>query len=174
MEYLITIFLLPILFIVHDAEELLTQRKWIQKYGPELAERFPKARPILEHLGKMTTKAFAIAAFEELVVILLAMYLLFVDKTGHLSFSVFYFYLYCGLYYAFILHTLVHIVQCFVVGHYVPGLVTSILMIPLTIMLLFLLITFAEYFMVVVFGIIFSALNLLFAHWLAFKICGIK
>lgn len=129
---------------------------------------------MLEHLGKMTTKAFAIAALEELIVILLALAEYYRTIFGSSSLGLFGIILYAGLYYAFVLHTLVHIAQCFIVGGYVPGLVTSILIIPVTVLLLFIVCGTPEYLWIVLFGIVVAALNLLFAHWLAFKICGIK
>ena len=62
----------PIVFVVHDAEEVIVQHRWMLAHRESLCLRFPKARPMINHLSSLNTKAFAIAALEELFVLIIA------------------------------------------------------------------------------------------------------
>lgn len=61
---------LPLFFLLHDAEELVFQHRWMLRHGPELCARFPRLRPLVSHLSSLTTPAFAIAVGEELLLLL--------------------------------------------------------------------------------------------------------
>ena len=65
---------LPVAFILHDAEEVAVQHRWMLAHRESLASRFPKLRPMIERLSRLGTTAFAIAATEELVVLVVADY----------------------------------------------------------------------------------------------------
>ena len=88
-----------------------------------MAEQFPKFSPIITHLGSLSTKAFAIAALEELFVIAIVTY--YTLTGGDYSFHIWY-----ALFIAFSFHLLIHICQAIVVRGYVPGLITSLLLAP--------------------------------------------
>ena len=66
------ILLFPLAFIIHDGEEIATQHKWMQTHKETLVHRFPFAKPMVEHLSGLSTKAFTIAVLEELALILIA------------------------------------------------------------------------------------------------------
>ncbi|MGM9828743.1 MAG: HXXEE domain-containing protein [Muribaculaceae bacterium] len=51
----------PILFCIHDAEEIFTQHRWMREHGPRLKKRFPRMGKLLDHLGELSTGAFAVA-----------------------------------------------------------------------------------------------------------------
>ncbi len=114
---------LPLAFMLHDAEEIAVQRRWMQAHGAELARRFPKFRAIIARLSALGTGAFAIAAAEELVVLLAATAYVLVGGAWATE-------VWGALFLAFSLHLIIHVVQAAMVRGYVPGLVTSLLLLP--------------------------------------------
>lgn len=62
----------PLAFIIHDSEEIIVQHKWVLTHKERLIQKFPIATRILEHLASLSTKAFAIAVLEELILLLFA------------------------------------------------------------------------------------------------------
>ena len=78
-----------------------------------------------------------------------------------------------ALFIAFSFHQSVHILQAIVLQSYVPGLITSVILIPysyLGIQSIWYAMSGAELFLCGIAGIIFMAINLIFAHWIG-KIC---
>jgi len=152
-------------FIIHDAEEVAVQHKWMLKHKDSLIERVPKMKAMIEHLLQLSTKAFAIAAAEELVVILLATaYLLY---GGPLSVE-----LWSALFMAFSIHLLVHIGQAVAVRGYVPGLITSVLLLPYAFMGLHMIWNYMSGIEMILWGAVGIAVmvaNLRFAHWIGIK-----
>ena len=63
---------LPIVFILHDTEEAIVQHRWVLAHREALTMRFPNLRPVIEHLSNIGTKAFVVAAMEELIVLIIA------------------------------------------------------------------------------------------------------
>ena len=61
---------LPLAFVVHEAEEIITQHKWMMSHGERLKRRFPRLGFLINHLSQIDTKAFLIAALEEFFVLL--------------------------------------------------------------------------------------------------------
>ncbi|WP_394812262.1 HXXEE domain-containing protein, partial [Riemerella anatipestifer] len=50
------VLLLPIIFMIHDFEEIIFFKKWVQKYEVELTQRFPKiGKIIINHLKSIST-----------------------------------------------------------------------------------------------------------------------
>lgn len=155
----------PLVFIIHDAEEIAVQHRWMLAHREVLFQRFPKMKPMIEQLASLNTKAFAVAAFEELVVLLLAT--AYVLEQGPYCMQ-----LWSALFMAFSIHLLVHVSQAIMWRGYVPGVATSFLLLP-----------FAGYGMSSIWlsmsgwemlawasvGIIITVLNLRFAHWLGHK-----
>ena len=58
----------PLAFVIHDLEEILFQHRWMLNNKESLSERFPKLRKLIDNLARMNTKAFCVAALEELLV----------------------------------------------------------------------------------------------------------
>ncbi|MGN0206687.1 MAG: HXXEE domain-containing protein [Muribaculaceae bacterium] len=113
----------PILFCIHDAEEIFTQHRWMREHGPMLKKRFPRMGKVLDHLGELSTGAFAIAVIEELLIIIAVT--LYYLVGGAYSFEI-----WVAVFLAFSLHLVVHIGQAVVVGRYTPGVVTSVVVLP--------------------------------------------
>ena len=156
----------PLAFILHDAEEVMVQHRWMLAHRESLVKTFPKMKPLIEHLCGLNTKAFAIAAFEELAVLLLA--------TGYvLADGIYSMQIWAALFMAFSIHLLVHIGQAIAVRGYVPGIVSTVLLLPYSFsgmqsirnaMSGLELITWG------VVGVIIMVVNLRFAHRLGLKI----
>lgn len=156
----------PVAFILHDAEEVVVQHRWMLAHREALARRFPKIAPLLDHLCGLSTKAFAIAAFEELVVLLAATCYVLVD--GAFSMQI-----WSALFIAFSIHLLVHISQAIIVRGYVPGVVTSVLLLPyacLGLQSIWNAMSGMELLIWSLIGIAIMVANLKFAHWLGLKL----
>ena len=155
----------PIVFVVHDAEEVIVQHRWMQAHRESLCQRFPKARPMINHLSSLNTKAFAIAALEELLVLIVATCYVLVD--GIYSTQV-----WSALFIAFSFHLFVHFGQAILFRGYVPGVVTSLIVLPYSLYGLWsiwLITSGIEFMLLAICGIIFIGINLKFAHWLGMK-----
>ena len=166
LSVLILVLPLPLAFLLHDAEEVAVQHRWMENHSGALRERFPRLRPLLDRLQRLNTKAFALAALEEFIVLLCATACVLADVSFALE-------LWAALFLAFSLHLLLHFGQAVVVRGYVPGLVTSILLSPFAaygIFCISLVMSPLKMFALAVAGAAFVALNLLFAHWLGLKL----
>ncbi len=158
---------LPVAFILHDAEEVVVQHRWMLAHRESLASRFPKLRPMIEHLSLLGTTAFAIAATEELVVLVVATCYVLVD-------GIFSTQIWSALFLAFSLHLFIHFGQAILFRGYVPGIVTSLLLLPYSaygVWSIWLTTSAMEFLLFALCGMIFVAANLRFAHWLGMKIC---
>ena len=166
LSVLILVLPLPLAFLLHDAEEVAVQHRWMENHSGALRERFPRLRPLLDRLQRLNTKAFALAALEEFIVLLCATACVLADVSFALE-------LWAALFLAFSLHLLLHLGQAVAVRGYVPGLVTSILLSPFAaygIFCISLVMSPLKMLALAVAGAAFIALNLRFAHWLGLKL----
>lgn len=90
-----------------------------------ITTRFPKAEKMVNHLSSLNNVAFGIAVAEEFLIILFAT--LLVLSVADASMLM---WMWIGLFGAFSLHLLVHMAQAVMLHSYVPGVVTSVLMLP--------------------------------------------
>lgn len=122
-EYLL---LLPIIFIFHDMEEIVGI-EWFYSNNAWLFERYPK---ILKTYKGMTHMGFSAAVYEEFIpffgVSLFAYYF-----PGQVVFALWY-----GIFLALAGHFLIHIGQALVVRKYVPCIITSLICLPVSIVIL--------------------------------------
>ncbi|MGM9713585.1 MAG: HXXEE domain-containing protein [Prevotella sp.] len=166
LSVLILVVPLPIAFIFHDAEEVILQHRWIVGHQSVLVRRFPGLRSVISHIASLGTKAFAIAALEELILILSVTCYVFAG--GWYAREV-----WAALFMAFTLHVLIHFVQSIAVRGYVPGLVSSILLMPYLaygMWSLWLVMSIWEMILCGIIGGVFMITNLRLAHWLGIKI----
>lgn len=157
---------LPVAFLLHDAEELATQHKWMLNHHESLTQRFPMMKGMIEHLLQLTTKAFAIAAFEEFFLLLMATFYVLVEGPFALE-------IWTALFLAFSLHLLIHIKQAIIVKGYVPGLVTSILLLGYSYIGIEMIrneMSLTKIFLLGIAGTALMVVNLRFAHWLGLRI----
>lgn len=113
----------PIAFIAYSAEKVIMQHRWMSAHKESLVQRFPKIRPMIEKLAQRSTKVFATTALVELMVILLAT--AYVLQQGAYSLE-----LWSALFIAFSVYLLVHVGEAIGMRGYVPGLVSSLLLLP--------------------------------------------
>ncbi|MGN1232195.1 MAG: HXXEE domain-containing protein [Candidatus Cryptobacteroides sp.] len=133
----------------------------MKRHRCSLIEKFPKMAPALERLAVLGTKGFAIAAAEELLVLLLVTAYVLAQCPYARE-------IWAAIFLAFSIHLLVHLVQAIVIRGYVPGLVTSILLLPYAgygIYSIYLVMNWLQILLLGLAGILFMILNLRFAHW---------
>ena len=129
MEKLIWIF--PVLFIFHDMEEIIWLPGFIKKNREDIIKQYPIAETLLSVYKKgMTTQAFALAVYEELIVLMAICALVELTK-AELAMGIWY-----GALIGFTVHLMIHILQSIAIKRYIPSLITSILTLPPSIMLL--------------------------------------
>ena len=161
---------LPILFIVHDAEEVFMQHRWIKAHRESLIVKFPKLRPLILQLSKIGTKAFAIAALEELLILILATCYVLVGGPWALQ-------IWASLFLAFSIHLAVHIAQAIAVRGYVPGLATSLPLLAYAYIgthSLWLVMSLSELLILSIVGVAVMAANLKLAHLIGMKLGAVK
>ena len=143
------VLVLPLAFLLHNGEELAVQHRWMQAHRAELATRFPRLRPLVAHLSRLSTRAFAVAAMEEFVLLLVVT--AYVLQQGPYCREV-----WVACFMAFAFHLCVHVGQAVLVRGYVPGLATTILLLPY-----------------VAYGCWSVWLSMGVAQWLALTACGV-
>ena len=156
----------PLLFVIHEVEEVLVQHRWMKAHRADLERRFPWSHNILAHLSRLGRRAFAIAAFEELLVLSLATCYVLVGGTCSMQ-------AWSALFMAFSFHLLVHVAQAVAVWGYVPGLATSLLLLPFAaygLWSIWLAMGCLEFIAWGLAGVAFMAANLRLAHWLGSKL----
>ncbi|MEJ8547035.1 HXXEE domain-containing protein [Brevibacillus borstelensis] len=119
------LWLLPIAFICHDLEEIITVEKWLAGNRERVVSKLPpKAVRFLESSLSMNTAQFAAAVACIFLVISSATLL----AATTLSTGVFLpFYLVCV--HVMFLHVFTHLGQSFSVKSYTPGVVTAVLVV---------------------------------------------
>lgn len=161
MEKYIWIF--PILFILHDMEEIIWLPGFIEKNRENIIKRYPITEKLLSVYKKgMTSETFAVAVYEELILLVAVCALAELTEAQWAT----------GIWYGgligFSAHLIVHILQALVIKQYIPSLLTSILVLPPSVILL--IRTKQEMnatvFIAVIIGIAAVAANLKLAHML--------
>lgn len=61
--------LFPVVFMLHDFEEIIMQQRWMERNADELSRRFPVLRKQIMQLRELSTTGFAIAVAEEFIII---------------------------------------------------------------------------------------------------------
>lgn len=113
------VWLLPVLFMLHDFEEIIMVEVWGKRYKPQIDIVWPNRPPFdLKNIHAYKTASFSIAVE-----------ILFLNFSVISYFSVFFqnYFLWFACLIGLVLHfVLFHIVLCIRFGHYVPGVITSI------------------------------------------------
>ncbi|MBQ3806192.1 MAG: HXXEE domain-containing protein [Prevotella sp.] len=124
------IWMLPVLFMFHDMEEIIGMEKWVSSRYEDIAARYPIARRMLAPMRNVSTARFAAAVYEEFV--LLTVVCLLADVTVNSFVDG----LWLGVFVGFAIHLVVHLVQATVIRSYIPALITSIITLPPSIYLI--------------------------------------
>jgi len=153
--------LLPVVFMIHDFEEIIFMKSWMRKNKNYLINKFPRIGVrIVKLFEPMSILSFIIAVAEEFIVLSLVTYL-----------SIYYnsYYIWLVIFMGFFIHLIVHIIQFLVIRRYIPAIVTSVLAMGYCIYVFLEIVKinlfdYADILICSVSGIIIVGLNLLFAH----------
>lgn len=167
MEYFdYIVWLLPLLFVVHDGEELVGMGRWLGNNADLLKAKAPK---FYESYKNYSVKGMLVAVLEELV-LCLAVCVAVAFSGSEISIL-----LWWGTFSAYAIHLIVHIAQCVFLRKYVPCVLTSVICLPISVLLLYqsaVAFDFDVCRMIVsaIIGIAIVAVNLWFALWLMRKV----
>lgn len=162
--YLLT--LLPVIFMLHEFEEIIFLKIWLNKDKEYLLNRFPKlGSKIYTQYSKFTSSGFVLAIAEEFIIISLLTYISIIMSNIYIWFT---------LFMGFSIHILIHIIQWVIYRKYLPSIVTSFLVLPYCIyaFLEFInngLLEIIPIIMCSVIGIACVILNLKLIHYLGYK-----
>jgi hypothetical protein len=121
-EQLILILSFPIVFMIHDFEEIIGIEPWIKKNVETIYLRFPKLAPrLIPHLCATSTQQFAGCVF---------VMFLFVCSATYISVFTGYYQIWMGAFIVYSLHLIVHITQWIAFRRYVPAIITSAISVP--------------------------------------------
>jgi hypothetical protein len=163
-KYSLIIWLLPIVFMIHDFEEIIFFKPWINKNKSYLTEKFPKiSKRFLPRMENLSTSAFALAVAEEFV-------LLSLITVGSVLFDNYL--LWLAAFMGFFVHLLVHLVQWIILKRYIPAICTTFLALIYCVYALYKIISdnvfhISEIALWTIIGFGLVGVNLLFAHKLA-------
>lgn len=160
------IWLFPVLFVFHDFEEIIGFGLWHKLRKDKFQREFPKVNNIFNKMyNNFSTEGMACAVFEELCIcIIICVYSL--NTNSYL--------LWLGGFIGFILHLVMHIIQYIAFRGYIPAVLTSIIVLPISIAILLKCISITSYSLrsVIVFtviGLFMIIINLKFAHGIMHK-----
>lgn len=155
------VWLLPVVFMIHDFEEIIMIPLWLEKNREEVLSRFPKlGNRMLAQFGKLSGTGFTVAVLEEFV---------FISLLTLLAAENSWYNLWTGLMLVFFLHLFLHVGQFLVFRKYIPAIVTSVLsmiycLYALNFMVVHKLIFWPDVMKWFVIFLILVALNLMIAH----------
>ncbi|MCL2073490.1 MAG: HXXEE domain-containing protein [Marinilabiliaceae bacterium] len=165
-KYNIIIWLLPIVFMIHDFEEIIFFKSWISKNKEYLKEKFPKiTKRILGSFDNLSTSAFVVAVAEEFV-------LLSLITVGSVLFDNYL--LWLAAFMGFFVHLFAHLAQWIVLKRYLPAICTTFFALIYCTYSLYEIIAhnlfqISEIVVWTITGIVLVGVNLVFAHKLAEK-----
>jgi hypothetical protein len=110
--------LLPIVFMVHEFEEIIMMRPWYLRNEAFLKARFPRISRSIARTGTLSTSAFSLATAEEFIV--LSVVTLACVEYGLYS-------VWAGFLIGFFIHLIYHMGSFILMGRYVPYVVTSVI-----------------------------------------------
>ncbi len=120
-----------ILFLLHETEEAVAQCRRISKSADEPHSHVPVLLQAATLVPKLTPAALAFAAIEKSLIILIVTALILAGLLPHI-----YMQLWSALFIAFSLHLILHIAHAVRLRTYVPGLITALITLPLSISIL--------------------------------------
>jgi len=113
---------LPILFVTHDFEEIIIVPSWVKKHSILLSGQ---KHPLFG--GLSNSSILSIGILEELLILIfISIYSMFHPNNS----------IYFGIMLTYLIHLFLHIIFCIQYHSYVPGIVTSLIQIPICINIL--------------------------------------
>ena len=115
--------LFPIVFMIHEYEEIIMFKYWLGSNRNELKRRFPKFEQFLTHRRhfEYSTATFAVGTAHEFLLITAISFCSIWLGTYHWWFTAF-----AG----YSIHLIVHLVQWAIYRKYIPVIITTILTLP--------------------------------------------
>jgi hypothetical protein len=118
-DFTAIVWLLPIVFMLHEFEEIIFFKSWIRKHRVYLSERFPRAaKHFLTRFENMSVPAFTFAVAEEFV-------LLSTITVVSILFDSYL--LWLGIFMGFFVHLFIHLIQWLILRRYIPAIYTAII-----------------------------------------------
>ncbi len=156
--------LMPLVVALHGVEEVFTRKSWLSRHTDAVGTQFPFARKFLKIYNSESTLAFVLIVVEELLIISLATVAFIYSEQEFLL----------ALFYGFGIHLLLHIIQSIVLRCYTPGLITSIVILPYSVVgVANMLVRFPGYLNIslALCGLAIMAGNLVLCHSIAVRVC---
>lgn len=113
-KFISVIWLLPIVFMIHDFEEIIFMEWWINKEKTTLEKKYPQ---ILKVHDGLNTASFTFAVAEEFLVLVMITMLAVLFN---------WYYLWFGALVGFLIHLILHVLQWIIYKKYVPVIITTI------------------------------------------------
>lgn len=156
-ELFMIIWLFPILFMIHDFEEIIMIKAWQRKNKEYIENKLEKHVPFN---FKASTAAFSIGVAEEFIIISIVTIISYLFSNYIVWF---------GLFITFFLHLFFHILMYIIFKKYVLGVVTSIIFIPISSFIVYRINVLLYYnistlFFTILISIVLMAINLYFLH----------
>jgi len=160
-DFSIIIWLFPVVFMLHEFEEIIFMKYWINKNKAFLSNKFPKiSERFLSHFDNLSTPAFTVAVAQEFILLAVITIVSVVSDT---------YLLWLGMFMVFFAHLLVHLI----LWRYIPAIYTTIVslaycLFSLTYMIENNIFQVKDILLWTVISFVIIAVNLIFAHKLAF------
>jgi len=164
-DLLFIIWLFPIVFMLHEFEEIIFFKDWIIKNKTFLTEKYPKfSKRFFSQFDGLSTSAFTVAVAEEFVLLSVIAIVSVLFET---------YLLWLGVFMGFFLHLFTHLIQFIVLKRYIPAIYTTFISLIYCVFSLNYFIKnnifqTEEIFLWSIIGVAIVAVNLVFAHKLAF------
>lgn len=154
--------LFPIIFMLHEMEEIIGFRIWLDK-NRDIVSKYNKLSILYQNFSN---EGFSIAVLEEYLLCIIITCISIFFKT---------YIVWIGAFIAFSLHLLVHILQSIIIKRYISSLASSIILLPISIFLISKAIyTFKYTFFSIVISsvlcVIAMLFNLIFVHKIMKKV----
>jgi predicted cobalt transporter CbtA len=117
------LWLLPLVFIIHDGEELLTMPGWVVRHQRELDQLARMNETAAEMVRSLPTTTSQVAIAIGFILLLFVVVTIGASISGKRGFWL---YAYAGLLGVLFLHVFTHIAQAILVGGYAPGVIGAI------------------------------------------------
>ena len=112
------VWLFPIIFMIHEFEEMIFIKWWIRKNSALILLRFPKiGERITGQYKSLSTEQFTLVVAEEFIVVIAVV--IISATTANYN-------LFIGLVVAYFVHLLGHVIQTIILWQYTPAIVTTI------------------------------------------------
>lgn len=154
---------LPIAYILHDVEELLTRRRWEKKHYNDLVAKCPKFTSLFSAIKDLNQFKYTIVILEQLLFLVIAVIMAaYADPTPM-----------CALFWGFAIHTVLqHFFLSVLFRSYYPGLISSVLLLPYFAYGIYMLLnmySIVENIVMAICGLGVISLNLALMYWLMKK-----